>query len=66
MYNIYCNINNNNNKYILVNSLESGSLQEMYHFHIFKINFNLSFIDTKNNYYITEHCFPNIVIKKMF
>lgn len=52
MYEIYSSLSKNNNKYILINSLEAGSLPEIYHFHIQKNTFNLSFIDTNNKYYI--------------
>jgi len=56
MFNIYKNIIKLNKTYVLINNIETGSLPEVYHFHILTNNFELEIDDNdkekiSNNFY---------------
>jgi hypothetical protein len=68
MYDIFHEISNINSDYIVFNSLEVGSLPEVYHFHIGKVSvsdMSSFFLPTDEQLYSTvnkEYCFVNSYI----
>jgi len=58
MYKMYKNLNEKNSNYIIWNALESGSLPEVMHFHIF--NCELPLIDYSDDFEINGYIFGKV------